>query len=98
MTFAWTQVNNIKRDPFEQAVMPDRQTALSTGGSLAAASTAYEYNWNMLPLGQQMALQHLETYSEFPPMQAPPSYNLSQVMEQIQAQKRSIHNSGHPSD
>jgi len=31
-------------------------------------------------------------------MQAPPSYNLSQVMEQIKAQQRSIHNSGHPSD
>ena len=31
-------------------------------------------------------------------MQAPPSYNLTQVMEEIQAQKRAIHNSGHPSD
>jgi len=31
-------------------------------------------------------------------MQAPPSYNLDQVMVEIEAQKRSIHNSGHPSD
>ena len=31
-------------------------------------------------------------------MQAPPSYNLAQVMEQIEAQKRAIHNSGHPSE
>ena len=45
-----------------------------------------------------IALRHLETFEDYPPMQAPPSYNLAQVMEQIQAQKRSIHNSGHPSD
>ena len=60
--------------------------------------TAYQYDWNMLPIGQLIALKHLETFEEFPPMQAPPSYNLSQVMEQIEAQKRGIHNSGHPSD
>jgi hypothetical protein len=31
-------------------------------------------------------------------MQALPSYNLAQVMEQIEAQKRAIHGSGHTSD
>jgi hypothetical protein len=31
-------------------------------------------------------------------MQAPPSYNLAQVMAQIEGQKRSIHNSGHAND
>ncbi len=97
-TFTWTQVQNIKRDPFEQAVGPDKQSAFAFGGALAAPSTAYVYNWNMLPIGQQIALRYLESYEEYPPMQAPPSYNLAQVMEQIEAQKRSIHNSGHPSD
>ena len=42
----------------------------------------------MLPIGQKMALDHLETYVNFPPLQAPASYNLSQVMEEINAQKR----------
>ena len=33
----------------------------------------------MLPIGQMIALRHLESFEEFPPMQAPPSYNLAQV-------------------
>jgi len=35
-----------------------------------------------------MALDHLETYVSFPPLQAPASYNLSQLMEEINAQRR----------
>ena len=31
-------------------------------------------------------------------MQPPPSHNLAQVMEQIQARKRGTHNTGHRSD
>jgi hypothetical protein len=34
----------------------------------------------------------LETYNKFPPLQAPASYNLSQVLEQIKK------GSGHASD
>jgi arylsulfatase len=98
INYAWTQVQNIKRDPFEQAIGAQQKTAASKQGGLAGALTGYAYDWNMLPIGQQIALRHLETFEEFPPMQAPPSYNLAQVMEQIQAQKRAIHNSGHPSD
>jgi arylsulfatase len=98
INYAWTQVQNIKRDPFEQAVGEDQKTALSMGGAIAAPMTAYQYDWNMLPIGQMIALRHLETFEDYPPMQAPPSYNLSQVMERIKAQKRAIHNTGHPSD
>jgi hypothetical protein len=45
-------------------------------------------------------LRHLKTLEESAPVQAPPSYNLAQIMAQIQAQKRSIHGhgSGHLSD
>jgi arylsulfatase len=96
--YNWTQIQNIKRDPFEQAVGAWQKTAMSLGGAIAAPMTAYQYDWNMLPIGQQLALQYLETYSEFPPLQAPPSYNLQQVMEEIEAQKRSIATKGHPSD
>ena len=60
--------------------------------------TAFVYDFNMLPIGQMIAMRFLESFEEFPPMQAPPSYNLAQVMEQIAAQKRAIHNSGHASE
>jgi arylsulfatase A-like enzyme len=88
----WTGVQNIKRDPFEQAVGLDQKTAVGLGGALASPSTAYVYDWNMLPLGQELWLKWFETLQAFPPMQAPASYNLTQVMEQIKSSK------GHPSD
>jgi hypothetical protein len=37
----------------------------------------------MLPIGQQLWEQHLLTYQTFPPLQAPESYNLSQVLEEV---------------
>jgi arylsulfatase len=43
------------------------------------------------PLGQQLWLDWFETLKEFPPVQKPESYNLSQIMDQMKA-------SGHPSD
>jgi arylsulfatase A-like enzyme len=89
--FHWTLVQNIKRDPFEQAVGLNQKSAQSLGGALAAPSTAYTYDWNMLPIGQQLWLQWFETLREFPPMQAPASYNLTQVLDQIKA-------AGHASD
>ena len=90
--FHFTLVDDIKRDPFEQAVGIDQKTAMSIGGALAAPATAFLYDWNMLPIGQQLWLDWFETLKEFPPMQAPSSYNLTQVMEQIKA------GGGHPSD
>jgi arylsulfatase len=86
MTFHWTQVQNIKRDPFEQSVGDAQKSVLSLGGALAAPSTAYLYDWNLLPIGQIMWLKELESYSKFPPLQDPASYNLSQVMEQVKKQ------------
>ena len=82
-TFGWAQVQNIKRDPFEQAVGEEQKSVMSIGGALAAPSTAYIYNWNMLPVGQQLWLKELSSYIDFPPLQDPASYNLSQVLEQV---------------
>ena len=82
-----TLVQNIKRDPFEQAFGQDQKTAMSLGGSLGAPMTAWQYDFNMLPLGQQMWLEHLETYDKYPPLQAPESFNLSQVLEQVRGSK-----------
>src|SRR4029453_794700 len=61
-TFGWAQVQNIRRDPFEQAVGEEQKSVLSLGGALAAPSTAYLYNWNMLPTGQQLWLKELSSY------------------------------------
>jgi hypothetical protein len=52
----------------------------------------------MLPIGQQLALKFLESYETYPPLQAPPSSTLAQVMEQIDAQKQAITTKGHVSD
>lgn len=89
-TFHWTQLTNLKRDPFEKFVLAD-QSALAVGGALAAPSTAYIYDWNLLPIGQQMWLNELETYKTFPPLQAPASYNLDQVVAQMKDAKTSGH-------
>jgi len=81
--FHFTLVQNIKRDPFEQAVGIDQKTGMSVGGALGAPATAFQYDWNMLPIGQQLWLEHLTSYEKFPPLQNPESYNLSGIMEQV---------------
>ena len=86
-TYHWTQLQNILRDPFETTVAGDK-SLLAYGGALAAPSTAYLYNWNILPIGQLLWLKELESYVEFPPMQDPASYNLTQVLEQVKKQGR----------
>ncbi len=85
--YSWTQVVNIKRDPFETSVGEQLKTLFGTGGALAGPVTAYVYNWNMLPIGQALWLKHLQTYIDFPPLQDPASYNLDQVMQQVQQMK-----------
>jgi arylsulfatase len=90
--FHFTLVDDVRRDPFEQAVGPDQKTAMSIGGALAAPSTAFIYDWNLLPIGQQLWLDWFETLKQFPPLQSPASYNLTQVMEQIKA------GGGHPTE
>jgi arylsulfatase len=90
--FHFTLVQNIKRDPFEQAVGTAQKSALSIGGSLASPSTAFLYDWNLLPIGQQLWLKWFETLKEFPPLQKPASYNLDSIMESMKS------GGGHPSD
>jgi hypothetical protein len=93
-TYHWSLVDNIKRDPFEMATGATQGTMFGIGGALAGPVTAYVYDWNLLPIGQQLWLKELETYNEFPPLQSPESYNLSQVLEQVK-QNRAV---GHASD
>jgi arylsulfatase A-like enzyme len=87
LPYHWAQVVNIKRDPFETAIGSQYKTLFGMGGSIGSPSTAYVYDWNMLPIGQALWLKELESYKEFPPMQDPASYNLEQVIQQIKTTK-----------
>jgi arylsulfatase A-like enzyme len=89
-TYHWTQLTNIKRDPFEQTVGSDAKSLLGYAGSIGSPGNAYIYNWNMLPLGQLLWEKELFSYKDFPPMQAPETYNLDGILKQMQA-------AGHPS-
>jgi arylsulfatase len=84
--FHFTLVQNIKRDPFEQAVGLDQKTAMSIGGALGGPVTAFQYDWNMLPIGQQLWLKELMSYREFPPLQAPATYNLEGIIKMVQSE------------
>jgi arylsulfatase A-like enzyme len=89
--YHWTQVVNIKRDPFETSIGQQTKTLMGVGGAIAAPVTAYQYDWNLLPIGQALWLKELETYVNFPPLQAPSSYNLDQVMQQVREMKLTSH-------
>jgi arylsulfatase A-like enzyme len=84
-TYHFPLIQNIKRDPFEQYVSPDdTKSLLYFGGSLAAPSTAFMYDGlGIMPLGQQLWLKELESYKTYPPLQAPATYNLTQILEEL---------------
>ena len=63
------------------------KTLMGVGGAIAAPVTAYQYDWNMLPIGQALWLKELQSYIDFPTLQNPASYNLEQVMQQVQEMK-----------
>ncbi len=88
ISYHWTQVDNIKRDPFEQTVgFNGSKSAMSLGGSLGGPNTAYLYDWNMLPLGQLLWEKELESYQTYPPLQAPETYNLTGILNEIRKHK-----------
>jgi hypothetical protein len=93
VSFHFTLVQNIKRDPFEQAVGGGQETVMGLGGALGGPSTTYFYDWNMLPIGQQLWLNELESYVKYPPLQAPETYNLSQILAEVKKAQLN-----HPSD
>jgi arylsulfatase len=81
--YGWAQVQNIQRDPFEQAMGDGQKSVLSVGGTLASPSTAYIYHWNTLTVGQRLWLQELESFVQLPPLQYPKTYNFVQVLEEL---------------
>jgi hypothetical protein len=85
INYHWTIVANIKRDPFEQAVtFGDAKTLANVQGALASPGTAYIYDWNMLPIGQLLWRKELTSYKEFPPLQAPETYNLDGILKEME--------------
>ncbi len=82
-TFHWPLVDNIKRDPFEGSVGFEPKTLLGQGGALGGPVTAYIYDWNIIPIGQALWLQELESYGPYPALQSPASYSLAQVLQQV---------------
>ena len=83
LPYKWTQVQNIRRDPFEQNVGMDQKGFMSIAGALAGPYSAYIYDWNLLPIGQLLWEKELMTYKDFPPLQMPASYNLDQILQSI---------------
>jgi hypothetical protein len=59
----------------------DAKSLLGYAGSLGSPSTAYIYDWNVLPIGQLLWEKELMSYKTFPPLQDPESYNLVQVLQ-----------------
>jgi hypothetical protein len=88
IAYHFTLVQNIKRDPFEQAVGPNQKTTMGFGGALAGPVTGYIYDWNMLPIGQLLWEKELMSYKTYPPLQAPETYNLDGILKAIQASAR----------
>ena len=83
-TYGWAQVQNIRRDPFEQAVgeetevgdvngrhtcLPERPQTPTTGTCSRLQSNCGCRNWG--------------SYIPFPPLQDPARDNLVQVLEQV---------------
>ena len=64
---------------------------MSLGGALGGPVTAFQYDWNMLPIGQQLWLKHLESYIAVPAAAGGGVYNLSQVIEQVKAAQQVSH-------
>ena len=89
--FHFTLVQNIKRDPFEQAVGYRTENGDGPGRCARRPDTAYIYDWNMLPIGQQLWYKELMSYKTFPPLQAPETYNLTRILRQMKK-------GAHPSD
>jgi arylsulfatase len=93
-TFHWPLVDNLRRDPFETAVGWEPKTLAGQAGALASPVTAYIYDWNIIPIGQWLWLQELESYGPYPALQSPASYSLAQVLQQVKDDMAKTRSSG----
>ena len=92
LTYHWTQVDNIKRDPFENGIGATiKKSVLWYRRRPRRAEHGYIYDWNLLPIGQLLWLKELESYTDFPPLQEAASYNLEQVLQTGQGDEAQNH-------
>ena len=88
VNYHWTLVGNVKRDPFEQTIgFGETKSAVAIGGQAGAYATAYLYDWNMLPIGQQLWEKELYSFKDFPPLQAAETYNLNGILAEMEKHK-----------
>ena len=88
VNYHWTLVGNVKRDPFEQTSAsgkpsqprhgrtigrPNAAAICTTGTCCRSASCLWE--------------KELYSYKEFPPLQAPETYNLNGILAEMEKQK-----------
>ena len=67
VTYHWTQVRTSSAIRSRHNVgARTRRRLLGMGGALAAPSTAYIYDWNLLPIGQLLWEKELMSYSRLP--------------------------------
>ena len=88
-TFHWTQIANIKRDPFEQS----GRRRLQVAARLCRFAWLPKHRVSLRlegPADRPVAVgEELMSYKEFPPMQAPETYNLDGILKAMQK-------AGHP--
>ena len=74
-TSRWSRTSSAIRSSRRSASIRSRPWAWAARSP--RPMTAFQYDWNMLPIGQQLWLKWFESLKEFPPLQAPATYNLS---------------------
>ena len=80
-TSPWSQ--NIKRDPFEQAVGIDQKTAMGMGGALGAPVTAFHLRLEHAADRPAAVAEAADVVREVPAAAGPETYNLSGILEQV---------------
>ena len=61
----------------------DQKTTMSLGGAIGGPVTAYHLRLEHAADGQQLWTKELESYKEFPPLQAPETYNLTGILDEM---------------
>jgi arylsulfatase A-like enzyme len=80
---------NLRQDPFERTPSIRGQTLNEQGGGYMNDFMAREF-WRFVQVQQKVA-ELAQTAIEFPPMQAPASFNLAAVKEKVDAAIKSYH-------
>ena len=90
MTFHWTQLQNIMRDPFEKAVGEEQKSAMSRSAvRWPPRARRIMYDWNILPIGQMLWQKELSPTSTSRRSRCRRATTSRQVLEQVKKQSNS---------